>query len=244
MTARPATILVTGAAGGLGAAVASLLRSQGDRVVAGDLTPPTGPDPLTLDVTDESAWAAAVPAILDRYGPLDGLVHAAGVAARRPLLETTVAEFERTLRVNTLGTFLALRSAPALMPTGGSVVTFSSINGLIGTEGIGAYCASKFAVRGLTRTAAVEFADLGIRVNTICPGPIETSMVHGSSFADVDQDAYLASIPLRRRGRPEEVAGMVRYLLGPDAGYVTGAEFVIDGGLLGGRRVPDAARAG
>jgi 3alpha(or 20beta)-hydroxysteroid dehydrogenase len=229
--------LITGGLGGLGGATADLFTQEGATVVVTDL----GPGDATyrsLDVTDEASWQALADDLRAEHGRVDVLVHAAGIAVSAPLLETSVEEFQRVQLTNTTGTFLAIRTVAPLMREGGSIVTLSSINGILGTTGLAAYGASKFAVRGLTRVAALELAEAGVRVNTICPGSIDTRITDSADFADTDWAAYTATIPLGRRGRPADVAELALYLASDASGYVTGAEFVVDGGITAGRRLP------
>ncbi|MBP2326067.1 NAD(P)-dependent dehydrogenase (short-subunit alcohol dehydrogenase family) [Kibdelosporangium banguiense] len=194
----------------------------------------------TLDVTDEAAWYALIDTVRNDYGRLDVLVHTAGMAVSQPLLETTLDEFERVQRVNTVGTFLAIRSVVPLMRLsgGGSIVTLSSVNGMLGATGLASYGASKFAVRGLTKVAALELAEDGIRVNAICPGSIATAITDSAGFADTDWVAYTSTIPLGRRGEPDDVAELALYLASDASKYVTGTEVVVDGGVTAGRRFP------
>jgi NAD(P)-dependent dehydrogenase (short-subunit alcohol dehydrogenase family) len=124
------------------------------------------------------------------------------------------------------------------MADGGSVVTISSLNGVVATAELGAYVASKFAVSALTRVAALELADRAITVNAVCPGSIETPITDTQDFADMDWDAYLRTIPLGRRGVPAEVAQAILYLVADESRYVTGTDLVIDGGIAAGRRTP------
>lgn len=231
--------LITGGLGGLGAATAELFAREGATVVVTDLAP-GGPHAgyRSLDVTDEGSWQALAAEILATHGRLDVLVHCAGIAVSRPLLETSLEEFQRVQETNTTGTFLAIRTAAPLMRDGGSIVTLSSVNGMLGTTGLAAYGASKFAVRGLTRVAALELAEAGIRVNTICPGSIDTRITAAPDFADTDWTAYTATIPLGRRGSPADVAELALYLASDASTYVTGTELVVDGGIAAGRRLP------
>jgi NAD(P)-dependent dehydrogenase (short-subunit alcohol dehydrogenase family) len=234
--------LVTGGLGGLGAATATLFAAEGATVIVTDLGPrgaaPPGAVYRTLDVTDETSWLALAEDLRTQHGRVDALVHCAGIAVSKPLLETSLDEFQRVQTTNTTGTFLAIRTVAPLMGEGGSIVTLSSINGVMGTTGLAAYGASKFAVRGLTRVAALELAAVGVRVNTICPGSIDTPITDSADFADNDWAAYTATIPLGRRGVPADVAEMALYLASDASGYVTGAEFVVDGGITAGRRLP------
>lgn len=235
--------LITGGLGGLGSAVADRFAGEGATVVVTDLAPAGLDVPgayHSLDVTDETAWAALADHLHSEYGRLDVLVHTAGIAVSRALLDTSLAEFDRVQRVNTAGTFLGIRAAAPLMREagGGSIVTLSSINGLLGATGLASYAASKFAVRGLTRVAALELAEAGIRVNAICPGSIATPITGSESFAGTDWDAYVATIPLGRRGDPADVAELALFLASEAGAYVTGTEIVVDGGITAGRRLP------
>jgi NAD(P)-dependent dehydrogenase (short-subunit alcohol dehydrogenase family) len=124
------------------------------------------------------------------------------------------------------------------MKEGGSLVTLSSIRGVLATAGLGSYGAAKFGARALARIAALELADRGIRVNSVCPGSIVTPITLGPGFEDDDQAAYVQSIPLRRRGTPDEVAKAIAFLAGGDSTYVTGTDFIIDGGTAAGRTTP------
>ena len=234
-------VLVTGGAGGLGAAVATACVREGAQVLIADLradlarslAAELGPraTALRLDVTEEADWDQVT-------GPLTTLVTAAGIAARAPIQDIDVAAARRLLDINVIGTLLGIRAAARLMrEAGGSVITFSSVNGVLGTTGLGAYAASKFAVRGLTRVAALELAPLGIRVNSVCPGSIDTSITDGPDFAGTDWAAYTRTIPARRRGRAEEVAAAVLYLADDASAYVTGTDLIIDGGIAAGRVV-------
>jgi 3alpha(or 20beta)-hydroxysteroid dehydrogenase len=234
--------IVTGGLGGLGAATVELFAREGATVVATDLHPggaalPPGVTYRSLDVTDEASWQALTAEVRATHGRLDVLVHCAGIAVSKPLLETSLEEFKRVQETNTTGTFLAIRTAAPLMGEGGSIVTLSSVNGMLGTTGLAAYGASKFAVRGLTRVAALELAEAGVRVNTICPGSIDTRITDAADFADTDWAAYTVTIPLGRRGSPADVAELALYLASDASAYVTGGEFVVDGGITAGRRL-------
>jgi NAD(P)-dependent dehydrogenase (short-subunit alcohol dehydrogenase family) len=241
------TVLVTGAAAGIGAAVARLLHEEGAVVHLADVNPVAGQRVagelgeratyVELDVTDECSWVAAVERAL-ATGPLTTLVNCAGAALRQPLLETSVEDFRRIVELNLAGTFLGLRVAGPHLVEGGSIVNISSLNGVLPTAGLGAYVASKAGVSALTRVAALELAERGIRVNAVCPGSIDTTITDTADFADVDWDAYVRSIPLQRRGTPLDVARAVLYLATDDSAYVTGTNLVIDGGIAAGRLAP------
>lgn len=168
-----------------------------------------------------------------------GVVFTAQVGSGSPIADISVADARRLLEVNVIGTLLGVRAAArAMADGGGSVITFSSVNGVIDTTGLGAYAATKFAVRGLTRVAALELAPLGIRVNSVCPGSIDTALTDTPDFAATDWSAYTSTIPLAHRGHPAEVAQAVRYLAADEGAYVTGTDLVIDGGIAAGRRLP------
>jgi NAD(P)-dependent dehydrogenase (short-subunit alcohol dehydrogenase family) len=240
--------LVTGATGGLGRAISELLHEEGATVYLTDidshrgalLARNLGPRArfVELDVTDEDSWSAATAALEQAGNRLTTLVNCAGAAMKRTLVDTSAADFRRIVDLNLTGTFLGIRAAARQMVDGGSVVNISSLNGVLATAELGAYVASKFGVSALTRVAALELADRGIRVNAVCPGSIETPITDGQDFADTDWGAYLRTIPLGRRGIPAEVAHAVLYLASDESGYVTGTDLVIDGGVAAGRRTP------
>jgi NAD(P)-dependent dehydrogenase (short-subunit alcohol dehydrogenase family) len=241
------TALVTGAASGIGAATATLLAQRGARVVltdvdaeaGGRLAAELGGDARfeVLDVTSEADWDAVCDGIGER-GSFDLLVHSAGAASRSALADTSVDEFRRMVDLNLVATFLAVRAAARSMSSGGAVVTLSSLRGVLATTGLGAYGASKFGVRALSRVASLELAERGIRVNAVCPGSIDTPITDGPGFDQTDMDAYVRSIPLGRRGTPDEVASAIAFLLSDEAAYVTGTDFIIDGGTAAGRSTP------
>jgi NAD(P)-dependent dehydrogenase (short-subunit alcohol dehydrogenase family) len=226
--------------------VVRLLHHEGARVHVADVAVDKGQalaDELgerasfvALDVTDEDAWTSALAHVHRDGARLTTLVNSAGAALRRPLLETAPADFRRIVELNLTGTFLGLRILGPELADGGSIVNISSLNGVLPTAGLGAYVASKAGVSALTRVAALELADRGITVNAVCPGSIDTAITDGQDFANVDWAAYVATIPLNRRGRPEEVAEAVLYLASEQSRYVTGVNLVIDGGIAAGRR--------
>lgn len=243
--------LVTGAIGGLGSAVSELLHQEGATVYVTDLDRGRGEAMvaelggaarfLPLDVTDEDAWSAALARVEQGGERLTTLVNCAGAPLKRPLVDTSLAEFRRIVDLNLVGTFLGVRTAGRHLTDGGSIVNISSVNGVLATAELGAYVASKFAVAALTRVAALELADRQIRVNTVCPGSFETPITDNPDFADTDWDSYVRTIPLGRRGVPVEVAQAVRYLVSDDSRYVTGTDLVVDGGIAAGRRTPRLA---
>ncbi|MBF6359530.1 SDR family NAD(P)-dependent oxidoreductase [Nocardia farcinica] len=240
--------LVTGAAGGIGGASADLLVAKGATVYLTDVDDAAGRDRARrlgpaahyrhLDVTVEADWDAVVSEMAWAGNPLTVLVNCAGSALKAPLARTSLDQFRRMLDQHLVGTFLALRAAAGGMSDGGSVITVSSVRGVLATAELGAYGAAKFGVRALTRVAALELAERGIRVNSVCPGSIATDITEGPGFADDDVAAYVRTIPMLRRGSPREVAAVIAFLAGGDSGYVTGADILVDGGLAAGVRTP------
>jgi 3alpha(or 20beta)-hydroxysteroid dehydrogenase len=233
-------ILVTGGAGGQGAEEARRLVAEGARVVIGDVLEDQGRALaaslheraifLRLDVADPASWDSAI-AACERLGGLHGLVNNAGIYQPRPIAETDVALIERHFGVNQLGALLGMKhSAPLLAKSGGgAIVNVSSTAGLQGIPNAAAYVGTKWALRGMTKTAALEFAPLNIRVNSVHPGLIDTTMLASRARDDLERRA--AKIPLRRMGTAGDVATVVLFLLSDDSGYMTGAELSVDGGL-------------
>lgn len=243
--------LISGGASGIGAAQARLFVAEGSQVAISDilvleaesLASELGKDALAvpLDVTDEAAWTDAVQAVTSAFGRLDILVNTAGVVAFGPLVATELADYMRVVMVNQVGVFLGMRAVAPLMmeQEGGSIINVSSLDGLRGMPMVCSYVASKFAVTGMTKTAALEWAQTGIRVNSIHPGVIRTPMldfIPGLDLATLMEP----SIPLRRAGDPDAVARLALFLASDDSAYCTGAEFVIDGGL-NASALPDLA---
>jgi 3alpha(or 20beta)-hydroxysteroid dehydrogenase len=175
---------------------------------------------------------------LERFGRLDILVNNAGILVHQPIATMPAADFRRVIDVNLIGTWLGIKAVIEAMKAagGGSIVNISSIEGFTGAAGLSAYSASKFGVRGVTRTAAQELGRYGIRVNSVHPGGIMTRMVLSSagSFTSVDPAAFLRSMPIPRMGEPAEVSSLVLFLASDESSYCTGSEFVADGGMLSG----------
>ncbi len=232
--------LISGGARGLGAAQARRLVAEGAQVLIGDVLFDQGEKLAAdlgsacsfqaLDVTDEKQWATAVTAA-ERKGLLSGLVNNAGVLLMLPMMETSATTFEHLTRINQLGTFLGMKAVvPSLERNGsGVIVNLSSVAGLRGTPNAMAYSASKWAVRGMTKAAALELAPKNIRVNSVHPGPIDTDMMRVRG--EEENNTRTQRIPMKRFGTADEVAGLVLFLLSDESRYMTGSELAIDGGI-------------
>lgn len=239
-------IFVTGAARGQGEAEARHFAELGAKVVLADVLEEVdtvaaeigdNAIALRLDVSDETQWAAAIDTVLRRFGRLDALVNNAGVTALGNIADSTVAQFNHAVAVNQLGVFLGMRSAigPMTEAGGGSIVNISSVAALVGIAGNAIYSSTKAAVRGLTKAAALELAPLGIRVNSVFPGFIDTPMLKIPEIETVGSGGdLLKKVPLGRMAAPHEVAPLLAFLVSDESGYCTGAEFVIDGGFSTG----------
>ncbi len=230
--------LVTGAANGQGAAAARRFVAEGARVVLADvdddagkaLAGELGADYRHLDVSEEDDWAAA----LEACGPVTVLVNNAGVLHFSLLHETTLADYERVIRVNQVGTFLGMRAViPGMLEAGGgSIVNVSSVEGLAAAPLLVAYTASKFAIRGMTKVAALELAGKGVRVNSVHPGVVDTGLLPTALGGQPVDLSYVAKkVPMRRVGQPAEIAELVVFLASDESSYCTGSEFVADGGV-------------
>lgn len=242
--------LVTGASRGQGEAEARLFVAEGAKVVLGDVLDNEGAavaadigDDATyvhLDVTSEADWEAAVDEATSRYGKLDVLINNAGIFRLAPVEAMILDDWSAVIAVNQTGVFLGMRSViPAMRAAGGgSIVNISSIDGMIGSSNSLAYVASKFAVRGMTKVAAIELGKDGIRVNSIHPGGIMTPMVTEALPAEAAEGMFKMT-PLGRIGQPEEVAEMAKWLASDLSSYSTGSEFVIDGGWTAGFAIPE-----
>lgn len=237
--------LITGAASGLGAAAARRFVAEGARVVGLDLggdAPDAGADLRVCDVTDEAHLEVTVDAVAAEYGSIDVLVNCAGVAGGGPVHWVQLDDWERVLRVNLTGTFLACKHVlrHMVVQRSGSIVNVASVEGIEGTEGGSAYNASKGAVVILTKNLAIDYGRLGIRVNSVCPGFIEgTAMfasVMGSDTMAPYLDDYRRAHKLGRFGRPDELAAAMLFLASDDASFVTGHALVVDGGFTAGMR--------
>ena len=236
------TALITGGARGQGAAEAALFVEEGANVVLTDVLDADGERTadtvggtfLHHDVTSEEEWAAAVARTVELHGGIDILVNNAGIYIENSLVGSELDEYRRIIEVNQVGVYLGMREvAPVLIERGGgSIVNISSTAGLQGAPGSFAYSASKWAVRGMTKSAAVRLGPHGVRVNSIHPGAVDTPMLADTRMADpANLDTLLGVIPLRRMAQPGEVARLALFLASDDSSYSTGSEFVIDGGL-------------
>lgn len=238
--------LVTGGARGLGEATVRLFVEEGAKVVIGDvledageqLAKDLGPSAsfLRMDVRDEGDWQRAI-GRAQQLGPLNVLVNNAAVVHMASIVDTTNEDYRRVFEINQFGTFLGIRSvvAPMKAAGGGSIVNVSSIDGLHSSAGLSAYSSTKWAVRGLTKNAAIELGPYGIRVNSVHPGGMYTAM-GGSDRMSVEElnEGVYKHFPLPRVGMPEEVARLILFLATDEGSYCTGSEFVADGGMLAG----------
>ncbi|MCP2370932.1 3alpha(or 20beta)-hydroxysteroid dehydrogenase [Agromyces terreus] len=246
MSGRPAAVdlggrvaLVTGGARGLGEAYARALHAAGARVVIADLLRDEGETLaaelgvdacfVPLDVTDEESWASAVEAALEAFGAVDVLVNNAGIANAAPLEHYSLEKWNAVIAVNLTGVFLGCRAVVPVMKAqgSGSIINISSVEGMRGSPHLVGYTASKFGVRGLSQALAVELGASGIRVNSVHPGLILTDMTTRIDPAKLD-------IPLGRPSVPDEVAGTIVFLASDASSFTSGAEFVVDGGMIAG----------
>jgi 3alpha(or 20beta)-hydroxysteroid dehydrogenase len=242
--------LITGGARGMGAAHVRRFVGEGARVVFGDVLEEEGARVaaelgdavrfVRMDVTRPADWKTAVDTALTAFGGLGVLVNNAGVLRYRRIEDMPVEEFAAIIEVNLVGQWLGVKSViePMKAAGGGSIINVSSTEGFVGATGLSAYSASKFGVRGMTKVAARELGEYGIRVNSIHPGAILTPMITEDpalvSAKAESADAFLRGLPLGRMGDPEEVPGLVVFLASDEAGYCTGSEFLVDGGMLTG----------
>jgi 3alpha(or 20beta)-hydroxysteroid dehydrogenase len=241
--------LITGGARGMGKSHVRHFVAEGARVVFGDVLDDKGAAVAAKldgqscryihhDVTSEEHWAAAVAAAVDTFGRLDILVNNAGVLQFAPIADMPLADFRRILEVNAVGSWLGMKAViePMKAAGGGSIVNISSVEGFTGAAGLTGYSASKFAVRGMTKAAAQELGQFGIRVNSVHPGGVITSMTLSQADAagQADGDAFLKAMPLARFAEPAEISRLVVFLASDESSYSTGSEFVADGGLLSG----------
>jgi len=240
--------IVSGAASGMGASEATIFAREGARVIVGDILEAEGKAVaekiasnggqarfVKLDVTREEDWQAAVGAAVSAWGRLDVLVNNAGISGTYDADTMSVSAWDTLMAINAKGVFLGMKYAvPAMQQAGGgSIINISSISGFVGQTGIHmAYNASKGAVRIMTKSAAVQFAEHGIRVNSVHPGMLPPMRTSKRSADPTWRDKMIRAVPLKREGRVEEVAYAVLFLASDEASYITGTEIVVDGGLL------------
>lgn len=239
--------VVTGAGRGQGEAEARRLAAEGALVVLGDVLDAEGEAVardigssatyVHLDVSSEDDWERVV-ATATGLGPWKVLVNNAGVFRAAAIVDTTLADYRSVIDINQIGTFLGVRAAAAGMRTsgGGSIINISSISGFMPQNGVVSYASSKFAIRAITRVAALELGPHGIRVNSVHPGGVDTAM--GNPLGSDDVDEAYGFLPLARMAKPDDIASVVAFLASDESAYITGAELVVDGGWLAGLYEP------
>jgi 3alpha(or 20beta)-hydroxysteroid dehydrogenase len=245
------TAFITGGARGIGAASAHLMVGEGARVAIADRRAEEAAETVAalnavradsacfvpLDVASEEGWVAAIDQAEAALGPISILVNNAAINRVAPLEQMTLENFRKVIDTNLVGTFLGLKyGAESLKRAGGgSIVNFSSVQGMEGRQGFTAYSASKFGIRGLTKSAAIELGPHNIRVNTVVPGPTKTKMIERPGWADEDYDRMYGKYPLGRMAHADEVARMVLFLASSQSSFCTGGDYVVDGGTLAGK---------
>ena len=239
--------IITGGARGMGAATSRLFAAEGAKVAIADVLDDAGAalaaelgDSVRfcrLDVTSEQAWADVVTKVEADLGPVDILVNNAGILLFKALLETSLEDYEKVLKVNLVGEFLGIKAvAPGMIARGkGSIVNISSVDGMKGANGLAAYASSKWGVRGLTRVAAMELGHRGVRVNSVHPGGVDTAMTNYDASPRVAINERFRNIPAQRVGGPEEVAAASLFLASDESSYMMGSEIVVDGGMVLGQ---------
>jgi len=242
--------LISGGARGQGEAEARLFAAEGAKVVIADVLDEAGEKVASeigaaaryahLDVTREEDWARVVAESVEAFGRLDVLINNAGIVRTGMIEQQSLEDYMAVVNVNQVGVFLGIRAAIDAMRTsgGGSIVNISSNAGLEGVEGVVGYVASKWAVRGMTKTAAIELGQYGIRVNSVHPGGVDTPMLGGDELGHMAEASPFDSQPIPRISQPEEIARLVLFLASDESSYSTGSEFVADGGRMAGHRDP------
>ncbi|HTV99755.1 MAG TPA: SDR family oxidoreductase [Streptosporangiaceae bacterium] len=241
--------LVSGSARGMGEATVRAFVAEGAHVVVSDVLDEVGGSVVRelgdsaiyehLDVTSDDDWRRAVHRASDVFGKLDILVNNAGISGHGTVETTTESEYVDVFRVNQLGVFLGMRAAaPVMKETGGSIINISSVSGLIGQTGLFAYGASKWAVRGMTKSAARDLGRYGIRVNSVHPAGVVTEFLKGNP----GMNSMYSRQPIQRRAVISEIVPLIIYLASNESSYATGSEFVLDGGMTSGNDL-EAAEA-
>jgi 3alpha(or 20beta)-hydroxysteroid dehydrogenase len=243
---RDKVAIITGGARGMGAATARLFAEEGARVIIADVLEADGEALAAqigdvasfhrLDVSSEADWSALVDSVMTRHGRIDALVNNAAVVAFGPIVELTSDQIDRVLGINVKGVMLGLKHVGARMVEAGrgAIVNISSVDGLRGVNAVSLYSSSKWAVRGFTKSAAMEFSHRGVRVNSVHPGGVNTLMGNPQGLTGADANIGYERVPLQRIGEPEEIAAASLFLCSDDASYVTGAELAVDGGWSAG----------
>lgn len=250
MRLKGKTALITGAGNGIGKVTALRFAAEGAEVAVADIDEAAARQTVSeieqaggtalavrLDISSEADWQSAVNGVSQRFGKIDVLFNNAAIFLIKPLIDTTVEEWDRVMGVNVRGTFLGLKTViPVMMKQGGgSIINNASTVGLVGSLDVALYGASKGAIRSLSRHASVEYAAHGIRINSIYPGFVDTAMIrHRIDTEQSDSAALGKKVPLGRIADPREIADTVLFLASDEAAYITGAEIVIDGGRTAG----------
>lgn len=238
--------VITGGARGMGAATSRLFAREGAKVVIADVLEAEGKALAAelgetamfqpLNVAQEDQWIALVEAVTARHGRIDALVNNAAVVAFAPITALAVEDIDRVLGINIKGTLLGLKHVGGMMCAAGrgAIVNISSVDGMRGANSLSLYSSSKWAVRGMTKTAALEFGHLGVRVNSVHPGGVNTVMGNPQSLEGDAKNSGYERVPLQRIGEPEEIAAASLFLCSDEASYVAGAELSVDGGWAAG----------
>ena len=243
--------IVTGGARGIGAAICRLFVGEGALVAIADRRADEGEATaraigeshadkarfVQLDVTSEDDWIRAVAEVETVFGRVDILINNAGIIRVAPIEKLDAEAFRKVIDTNLIGTFLGMRTVlePMRRAGGGAIINFSSVQGLEGRQGFTAYSASKFGIRGLTKSAAIELGPYGIRVNAIVPGPTKTKMTERPGWTDADYDAAYGKYPLGRMAEAREIAEMALFLASDKSSFCTGGDYVVDGGVTVGK---------
>jgi 3alpha(or 20beta)-hydroxysteroid dehydrogenase len=238
--------IITGGARGMGEATVRLFAREGAKVVIADVLEAEGQALAAdigdaamfqrLDVSDESSWTVLVDAVMARHGRVDALVNNAAVVAFGPITALSVEDIDRVLGINVKGTMLGMKHVGAKMCAAGrgAIVNISSVDGLRGVNSVSLYSSSKWAVRGFTKSAALEFGHQGVRVNSVHPGGVNTAMGNPQALEGDAKNHGYERVPLQRIGEPEEIAAASLFLCSDEASYICGAELAVDGGWTAG----------